>query len=83
MYVVQCKKKYILKNELTHRHHIIVSLYSKFVCVRYHDLIFNVLPFLLDLAFRTIRKCFSRIGSNLIDVDDLGDTSINLDIFWQ
>ena len=47
MYVVQCKKKYVLKNELTNttnrHHHSIASLDSNFECVRSPDFINNAL----------------------------------------
>ena len=56
MYVVQCKKKYVLKNELTNRHHSIVTPDSNFACARSHEviflLLFHVTPgFSFDFSF--------------------------------
>ena len=54
MYVVQCKKKYVLKNELTNRHHSIVSvsLDSNFECVGSPDFIMKGLPLTLPRKFQ-------------------------------
>ena len=49
----QCKKSmYVLRNELTNRHHSIVSLDSNFECVGSPDFIMKGLPLTLTRKFQ-------------------------------